>query len=105
MAADNSVLKDSQYNRFYSIQYADWRENILDVYEEINPVLGPLQGESMVEHEIIDHALRRVTYSDGTQIILNYSDEAASYDGETIPALDYRVTTSLLGKEQGGNDE
>ena len=42
-------------------------------------------------HEILDEDLIRVTYSNGTVILLNYGDTAQTADGCTVEANDYQV--------------
>ena len=41
-------------------------------------------------HEI-DGDVRKITYSNGVTIYINYSDEAESMDGKTLPAMSYEM--------------
>lgn len=53
--------------------------------------IAHLQTEFMEKHEILSKSLRRVTYSDGTQILLNFGEDGIELDGRQIPAHDYIV--------------
>ena len=61
---------------------------IKDGFDEYQP-LAHLQYETLDDHEEIAPGLTRSVFSDGTQIICNYSDKAARYDGKDVPPLDY----------------
>jgi hypothetical protein len=78
-------------NFLYSTYYGNWAERAADIYHTVNGVLGPLSDTAILRHEILPDGLRRVTYDNGTRIILNYSDETAYLDGDTIPPMGFLV--------------
>lgn len=92
MQADNSLLKDSQYNYYFSVEYAAWRDVITATYAELREILEPLQRERIIRHEVLADGVTRVSYSDGTRILVNRSQTAYSDGGVEVPPRDYRVT-------------
>jgi hypothetical protein len=84
-------MKYTGLNFFYSTYYENWTQTAAEIYHTVNGVLGPLADVAMLNHEILPDGLRRVTYENGTQIILNYSDRQQSLGGITIPSMDFLV--------------
>ena len=46
----------------------------------------------MIRHEKLAEDVVKVTYENGMSVIINYTEEAYTADGVTVPALDYAVT-------------
>ena len=91
MYEDNSIVKETDYDDLYSVNYEAWLDTALKDYERVNEALGDLQGETIIEHELISEKVVRVTYEKGTQILVNYSTEDVTVDGVTVKARDYAV--------------
>ncbi len=85
-------LRDSYNSTLFSSTWADWKDIVVDTYNEFNENFGKLYGKQMVEHKILAHEVARVTYEDGTKVYVNYTDSEVKADGITIPAKDYVVT-------------
>ena len=45
----------------------------------------------MTDHEILENGLRKVTYSGGTVIYVNYIGTDLTADGVTVPAMGWAV--------------
>lgn len=88
---DNSVVKETDYDSLYSVNYSAWLDKAKEDYEQLNEVLGSLQGETIMKHEIISKDVVRVTYEKGTQILVNYSDQDSVVDGCGVKAGSYAV--------------
>lgn len=84
-------MKYSGMNASYATTFSAWADKAAEVYAEVNGVLSRVSGESMVCHEILAGGVRKVTYSNSVIIYVNYSNEACTADGITIPALGYAV--------------
>lgn len=48
-----------------------------------------LQTEFMEEHELLATDVSRTTYSDGSEIIANYSNDDLVYEGRNVKSLRY----------------
>ena len=88
-------LKDTGYNFLFTSTYSYWKDRVVDTYNEFNENFGDTYGEQMISHEVLGNDIRRVEYSNGKIIYLNYSSEEVIIDGVTIPAIGYTV----VGKE------
>ena len=72
-------------------QISDWIDKAVDVYKELNREIGDIWSEYIVKHEELYDNVIRVSYSNGTQIIINYNDKDIKVDGLTVKGLDYLV--------------
>lgn len=84
---ETTEMKYSGMNSSYSTTFATWQEKAAEVYGEVNEVLRQVSGAAMVQHEILPNNVRKITYSNGITIYVNYSDYALSVDGVQIPAM------------------
>ncbi len=75
----------------YSSQYDVYKEEIVEYTEELKAVNEAVEGAVITGHEILDNGVRVVTYSNGTQIYLNYSSAAQTVDGVSIDTMSYKV--------------
>ena len=51
---NTSLLKeDSQYNKYYSVGFDIWYEDVVELYSELNEVLADLQDKQIVDHEFL----------------------------------------------------
>lgn len=89
--ADNSVLKETDFDHLYSVCYDSWIESAIESWKELNDVAGSLQNQIIEKHEIASKDVVCVTYEDGTKIWINYSGEEVTVDGVTVSAGDYIV--------------
>ena len=88
---ETSEMKYSGVNQFYTTCFDTWKDRAAEVYGELSDVLGPVTGQQIVSHEILSEGVRKVVYSDGTAIYVNYGDAPARVDGVRIPAMGYAV--------------
>lgn len=115
---NTTMLKDYfRLAKYYSVSYENWRDDVVDIYNEINEILGPLQNKIIVNHEFIDSrripaekdmadfeatlgsegdpymitdgSVVRVTYEGGVSYLLNYNYFDVTADGVTVPAMSY----------------
>lgn len=88
---ETTEMKYSGLNSSYATTFATWADTAAAVYSEVSSVLDPVSGETIQAHEILANGLRKVTYSNGITIYINYSDTALSADGVSVPAMGYAV--------------
>ncbi|MGN0142198.1 MAG: DUF5696 domain-containing protein [Roseburia sp.] len=89
--APNSVLKETEYDSLYSVNYEAWLAQAVVDYQRINEQLGYLQGEEMISHENITKDTAKVCYGDGSIVYVNYGSDAVTVDGISIGAKDFMV--------------
>lgn len=84
-------LKDTGYNFLFTSTYSFWRDRVIDTYKEFEENFGDTYGEQMISHEVLAEDVKRVEYSNGKIIYLNYSSNEVIIDGVTIPAKGYTI--------------
>lgn len=115
LSCDNTeILKeDEMLSKYYSIRYDIWYEDIVELYRELNGVLGNLQDKELVDHQFLigervleegeviseadksklvtadDGRIVKVTYEDGTTFILNYNYFDVTVEGTTVESYGY----------------
>jgi hypothetical protein len=92
MYEDNSIVRDSFFTRFFSHNQDRNFRRAVDVYHEAAAVLNRVQGQRMVNHEILENGLRRVTYENGVRIWVNYSNYPLTDGNITVQPWDYWVS-------------
>ena len=86
----SSKMKDTGMNRYYATTFDVWKEEAVEIYNRVNEALQYVSGAQITGHEISGD-VRRVTYSNGVSIYINYGDEAATINGKQIPAMSYEM--------------
>lgn len=90
-AEDSSKLIYTNSSNLYSLEFDSYRGTIAQ-YDAQLRALAELTGSAcIVEHQILDNGLVKVTYENGVTIYVNYSGRPLSCDGVTVDALSYKV--------------
>lgn len=89
---DTILLIDTNSNNLYSAQYALYREMILQWYLELASVYAKISGTHIQNHEKTGD-ITTVTWSNGTKIYINWSDEPGALHGVQLQGLSYAVVT------------
>lgn len=84
MASTNS-------GEFYSTAYENYEDIIERVYFGVSGALNEVIDAEWVDREVIAEGVVVNTYSNGKEIVINYTNEVFSYEGETVQAESYRV--------------
>lgn len=86
---DSRELLNTEYNYYMSTDYNNWLDVIEEQVNELD-ALGLYEG-ALVNHEILEKNVYRVTYSNGLKIILNYNLNDVTIGADVIPSLGYIV--------------
>jgi len=84
-------MKYTGLNKYYATTFDAWADEAAQSYAYVNEALRHVSDANMVEHVSLSETLKRVTYSNGVVIYVNYAGEDAQADGVTVPAKDYIV--------------
>ena len=102
VAANNtSELKQysgySAINRYYSVRYSIWLNDIVSAYKAVNNALCDVQNSVILKHEILtdDGKVAKVTYENGIIFYINYSDKPYAIPGtdKVVPVYRYAKVT------------
>lgn len=91
ICGDNSLLKDTDFDSLYSVNFEVWRDKAVEIWQQVNDATGFLRDQRIVQHERLENGVYRTTFEDGTQVIVNYNRESVSYEGKTLGAQDFLV--------------
>ena len=91
------------YDWLYSSDLATWYDDVLSVYQTFSNDVGYLWSEQIVHHAQLQPGVKRVEYSDGSVIYINYNGEAVTFndpvmgDEVTVEAQNYVVRKGAEG--------
>ena len=90
VAGETTGLKETYLKYLYSCNYSQWKDDIINDYKEYAEVMKLVEGADIANHEIIEKGINKTTYSNGTVIYVNYTDNAyQAEDGTIIEANSY----------------
>ncbi|NLG82896.1 MAG: hypothetical protein GX490_10350 [Bacilli bacterium] len=75
----------------YTSEYNLWRNQINETYHFINDSLRHVVGNEMINHEYIAQGICKVTYDNGVEIYINYTNSDFNHEDFTIPSLNVVV--------------
>lgn len=84
-------MKDTALNKFYATKYTNWSDDAVEMYNTVNSALGKVSGETITEHEIVQEGVKKITYSNGAVIYVNYTNKDVTVDGVTVSAENFFV--------------
>lgn len=90
-AEDSSKLIYTNSRNLYSLEYNSYRDTITQYDTELRAVAEKVSDAYIIDHEVLDNGLVKVTYDNNVKIYVNYSDSALTADGVTVEALSYAV--------------
>jgi hypothetical protein len=95
-AFDITWTRSSEFeytNAWYLVAttFSQWKSEIINVFETVNYALRDTIGERISNHVVLAPGVVRVTYENGVQIYVNYTDVQVEFDGVVIAAEDFEV--------------
>lgn len=90
-------LKNSDFNQYYSVLYDAWSKNIESNYPKIASSQKRLAGQPIIGHKYLSEKVTLTVYEDGTEVVVNYSDDAFEYCGETLAPMSYHYFDNTNG--------
>jgi hypothetical protein len=71
--APTSAILHTSSGWIFSSSIEQWGQEVQETYEWLNRLLGPVKGERVVSRETLTSGVYATTYSNGQQIVVNYS--------------------------------
>ncbi len=72
----------------YTSSYQQWGGEINQTYQWLNALLGPVKSQSIIAREMLADGVVAVTYENGKQILVNYTDRPFNAGGTVVNAKD-----------------
>jgi hypothetical protein len=75
-------------NWIYSSSYGQWSGPVKQTYQWMNALLAPVKGQAIVGREVLQPGVVATRYANGKEIIVNYTTQAYTTGGATVPGKD-----------------
>jgi hypothetical protein len=72
----------------YTSSFKQWGSDIDRTYAGLNERVGPVKGQSIVARDMLTNGIVAVTYENGKQMIVNYTDQPFNAGGTIVNAKD-----------------
>ncbi len=93
---DTSLLKETKYEGLYSADYKAWMDSAVSDFETFKNLYAKIQDSTIDKHEKLDQGVYKTIYSNGTCVIVNYSEKEYWIGNTIIPSKKHVVL-------EGGN--
>jgi len=91
MNEETSVLQETKFRQFYANEYGKWSPDANALYQKFTADFAGLYDKAITGHAILPGDIRITEYEDGTRVIVNGGEIAATYGGVDINARGYAV--------------
>ncbi len=78
-------------NYIYSSQYSNWKDRIANTYKYINDILSKVKGKAIEKRTIPEDGIVIVEYEDGTEIVVNYTNNTWEYETIEVPGKSAKI--------------
>ena len=73
MHAENSAVKETEYDNWYSANFAGLKNRMVSAADEIYSALAPIIGSAMCDYKVLGDGVVQINYENGTAIAVNYT--------------------------------
>ncbi len=84
-------MKYTSSSRFFTTEFKQFRDQIIDEYHYVNDALKHVIGASIVDRDVLELGVVKITYSNDVTIYVNYSNSIYTDGLLNVPAQDYEV--------------
>lgn len=81
-------ILNTRSNWIYTSAYAQWGDEIKQTYQWLNNLLAPVKGQAILARDVLMDGVIAVTYANGKQIVVNYTDIPYTANGIQVKAQD-----------------
>ena len=89
MKSDYDSIKTTTANEWVGSVFDDIHKDITEHYLFVKEALSGLSNQRVIQYEMLDRELRKITYENGAVILVNYGDRTREADGHTVGAMEY----------------
>ncbi|NLG81441.1 MAG: hypothetical protein GX490_02790 [Bacilli bacterium] len=93
-----SLLKDSEFNYFYSVYYKNWIDDINEMANAYEAAFEQIGTNQIINHEILANNVYKTTYSTGVSVIVNYNNISMVVGEQTLEPLSYLIIAEEVGE-------
>lgn len=88
------ALQKSELQQIYSSSYQTWESRILTDYQFVYEGLSSINNANVYSRTYLDSGVYMVSYDNGVDIYINYTNEDYNAFGRVIESLSYKVVTN-----------
>ncbi|MBI9010101.1 MAG: hypothetical protein JEZ05_08715 [Tenericutes bacterium] len=85
------ALQNTELRQIYSSSYNTWKTKIKNDYEFIYKALNSIINAKVISRSYEDIGVYKISYSNGVDIYVNYTNDQITYPGFIIEPLSYKV--------------
>ena len=85
------LLTDTLSRNYYSTEYELYEELMLQVYNTVDFALSNVINSEWTNRTVVENGIVVNEYDNGIEVVINYTDEAYTYDGVIIDPVSYQV--------------
>ncbi len=85
------LLANTNSSGFYSTSYDLYRDIIIDVYTDMAEIYDSIAGLAWTGRDILQNGIVLNKYEGGTRVLINYTEEAVTFEGYTAEPLSAMV--------------
>ena len=89
------LLAETASQDVFSSQFGAWEQLVVYYYQLVVGALSQVAGQPIIAREVLAPGVVAVTYSSGTQIVVNYTGESFDFNGATVPPRDFVVKEGM----------
>ncbi len=89
---NEKVLVNTIYTSILSGQYSKWENKIVDYYNEYNEFYQSVKNAEIKRHEVLSNGIRKITYTNGVKVYINYDDKQLNADSLKIESKSYVIS-------------
>lgn len=87
------VLGSTNSNEYISTQFRDYEDLIVQIYQQANDALSPVLGETWLNRLVVENGVIVNQYTNDIQIIINYTEDDVTVNGNVVEATSYLVVS------------
>lgn len=89
--AESTKLKKTGYDKFYSVCYADWKEEIKKTYNELDSIFKDRSCSEIIDHTKLAEDVYQTDFENGLSVYVNYGLKDYMAGSVNVPTLGYAV--------------
>ena len=85
----SEILTNTEARIIYSSSFEQWKDTIIEIYNEFQPITEDISAQQMISHEQLSEGVYRTEYENGRVVIVNYNETQFAYGETTIEGNSY----------------
>ena len=88
---ETSQLLYTNSSNLYSLEFETYKDTVAEYDAQLRSLAEQTKDANIIRHETLASGVVKVTYSNGLEIYINYTEQDFTADGITVAALSYKV--------------